>query len=773
MVMQTFLNILQRGRRQKILIVAIAAALSSAGSACAAAYAPWLMQIGVTDSVMSAANWGKGQLLGVVDTGIVANNAAFATGQVSSALSSCAAVTFKCPRSGFLDNNGHGTAVAAIAAGNSTSFFTASRGGYAVSRGSVISVAPNANILSEKVLNAQGSGYSTDVAKGVIKAADAGAAVINASISFGNPADIVAAINYAAAKGAFIVWAGGNDGKTLLGGANTSGLTSTAINHLIFAGSLNSKNVLSTFSDTPGAGSLVDASNTKTAYAARWAMAPGEAILAPYTPGGSSTWAFWSGTSMSTPIISGSLLLLQSAWPILKTKGTAANLLLATSTDMGAAGVDATYGNGLINLSAAFRPYGTLAVTQANGTSIAVSSLTGSLISGGALGSLAAVQSKLANYTAFDGYVRNFSVNLSGLIKSPSTAATTNPLPTNVNTGPTAIKLADGGELTYYQVPGANPADRLGLFGTNPEIQDRRIGYSMLTDKAGTTTAFGYGFPVQFSFARALFGDHELAIASSGLGVSGLSALAQGGGMFAYGMKLGDGDRTRIAVSYSSTVTAPANLAAAAVQEWSMPSATHIGIGLNRRLNDDISAAATVTMLHEKHGLLGSTYDPASPLNIGSANHSYGFGLSTAVKLDRNSSLLLESSFAGTRESSADGLFAGTTAIRSRSYGMTLMSKNLFRDNDRMTLSIKQPLRATSGKLAVVMPSVNEDGTPRYVTEWASLVPTGREVAYALSYDRPLGKSGTLSFQMGYRKDALNISGNNDAKVGAAWSVKF
>lgn len=79
--------------------------------------APWLTQMGVTNAILSAANWGSGQVLGVVDTGIVASNPVFAPSQVSTSLSSCAAVSFKCSN-GVLDDNGHGTAVASIAAAN-------------------------------------------------------------------------------------------------------------------------------------------------------------------------------------------------------------------------------------------------------------------------------------------------------------------------------------------------------------------------------------------------------------------------------------------------------------------------------------------------------------------------------------------------------------------------------------------------------------------------------------------------------------------------------
>ena len=45
------------------------------------------------------------------------------------------------------------------------------------------------------------------------------------------------------------------------------------------------------------------------------------------------------------------------------------------------------------------------------------------MISSGALGALTTVKAQLANYTAFDTYQRNFSVNLSGLIVTASSSS--------------------------------------------------------------------------------------------------------------------------------------------------------------------------------------------------------------------------------------------------------------------------------------------------------------------------------------------------------------
>lgn len=745
-------------------------AVFAAVPAGAATYAPWLTQIGVSDSILSAANWGRGQILGIVDTGIVANSPVFASGQVSASLSTCAAVSFRCSN-GVTDDNSHGTAVASIAAANRPSPYTFSTGGYTITAGSLIGVAPNANIVAEKVLSAAGSGYSTDVANGLKKAADAGATVINLSLTFGNSSDLVAAINYAAGKGAFIVWAGGNSAQALLNGANTNGLTAAAISHLVLAGSVSPKNTLSSFSNTPGSGGLVNTSNVKTNYSARWIEAPGESILAPSVTGGSGAWGSWSGTSMAAPVVSESLMLLQSAWPILRTNGTTANLLLATATDLGSKGVDATYGNGLVNLATAFQPYGALSVTQANGKTVAVSSLTGALISGGALGTLSSVQSKLAGYTAFDTYARNYSVNLSGLIKAPASGATLNPLPSNTNTGPVAMKLADGGEIAYMPMATTNSASALGVFGATTD-DDKRIGYAMLTDRAGNTTAFGYGYSVQHSYARALYGSDTWARLAAETGGANLANLAQGGGLFAYGTPLNVD--TRIAFSWSTSASPIEGQSITPTPAWAALHANNVSLGLSHRFTERLTGGFNLGSLNETHGLLGTTYDAGSTMSLGDSHRSTSVGFSLAVLLDPHSRLFLETAFASTRGGEGTGLFASASDLRARAQGMTYQRTQVFQKDDNLTLSVKQPLRLVSGNATLVMPAVNADtGVASFNRETVSLVPTGRETDYRIAYSRPLADSQTLSLEANMKRDVYHLAGNNESGIGLTWAMKF
>ncbi|WP_159107099.1 S8 family serine peptidase, partial [Azospirillum sp. B4] len=216
-----------------------AAALGDARMAGAQTYAAgystgWWSQLGLTNAIEVAATGGNGVTIGVVDTGAAAAQPDIA-GRVSAA-SSCAARSFTCPRA-YTDDNGHGTATAAIAAGAVTSTGAGMAG-----------VAPKASILAEKVLNASGSGTDTDVANGIIKAADAGARVINLSLTYLPTSAMVSAINYAAAKGTVLVFAGGNSATVLNGGASTQRLNTAALTPPGFAGSVTSANRLSSFS---------------------------------------------------------------------------------------------------------------------------------------------------------------------------------------------------------------------------------------------------------------------------------------------------------------------------------------------------------------------------------------------------------------------------------------------------------------------------------------------------------------------------------------------
>ena len=86
---------------------------------------------------------------------------------------------------------------------------------------------------------------------------------------------------------------------------------------------------------------------------------------------GSTTTAVCTGTSCSTPYVSGAAAIIRGRWPAM-TAAQVVQLLLTTATDLGAPGVDDEFGHGLLNIAAAFSAVGTTSAIDQRGASLNV-----------------------------------------------------------------------------------------------------------------------------------------------------------------------------------------------------------------------------------------------------------------------------------------------------------------------------------------------------------------------------------------------------------------
>lgn len=214
---------------------------------------------------------------------------------------------------GATDGNGHGTHVAGIAAAG-----TGDRTGTA-------GVAPSARIMPVRVLGADGTGSSADVARGITWAVDHGAEVINVSLGGGYSSAVDLAVDYAERQGVLVVAASGNAGPN--GARNYP----AALDDVLAVASHDQSGAVSSFSTQ---GDYVDLS------------APGSGIISTYPDG---RWASMSGTSMATPHVAGAAALLLAAQPELTPAQLRARLR-ATATDAGAPGFDVAHGWGRLDL---------------------------------------------------------------------------------------------------------------------------------------------------------------------------------------------------------------------------------------------------------------------------------------------------------------------------------------------------------------------------------------------------------------------------------------
>ena len=241
----------------------------------------------------------------------------------------------------YTDENGHGTHVAGIIAAQGLN-------------GGVKGVAPDASIYAVKALDSDGEGYTSDIISGIDWAIQNDMDII--SMSLGSDESSTAlknAIDTTYNDGILIVAAAGNDGNTRGTGTNIE--YPANYSSVIAVGAVNSNNTRASFSST---GSKLEIS------------APGVDIVSTYLNNG---YEKMSGTSMSTPFVTGDLALLKQKYPSY-TNVQLRQLLNSNVVDVGTLGKDSLYGYGLITA-----PTSTTATTVATPTaSVAAGTYTSS-----------------------------------------------------------------------------------------------------------------------------------------------------------------------------------------------------------------------------------------------------------------------------------------------------------------------------------------------------------------------------------------------------------
>ncbi len=220
------------------------------------------------------------------------------------------------------DPNGHGTHVAGIIAARLNGF-------------GVAGVAPKVLLYAIRVLDASGSGYVSDVAKGIVEATkgpdnnagtDDDADVI--SMSLGGPDSPVLrdAVIYAYSYGVVLVAAAGNEGAS-------QPSYPAAYPEVIAVGAIDINYQVPSWSNR----------NPDL-------VAPGVNILSTWKGGG---YAYASGTSMATPHVSATVALIQAlrlaSGHGKLTPDQVKDVLISTAIDLGPSGYDPAYGYGLVD----------------------------------------------------------------------------------------------------------------------------------------------------------------------------------------------------------------------------------------------------------------------------------------------------------------------------------------------------------------------------------------------------------------------------------------
>jgi thermitase len=241
---------------------------------------------------------GAGIRIGVVDTGVDLEHEDLAGKVVES--TSCLGTggdSAKC-KGNAQDDQGHGTHVSGIAAASKDN-----------GKG-IAGVAPDAQLVVAKVMNAQGTGAGSDVTAGVKWVVDHGAKVVN--LSLGDPAqpitalisenELKEAVEYTWSHGAIAVMASGNSGTGLgIEGANFGDMNA------IVVGATGPDDKSATYSTSTGEAKWAVAAPGGAADSAKKAN---DIYSTFWIKGQKNSYGYQAGTSMAAPHVSGAVALL-------------------------------------------------------------------------------------------------------------------------------------------------------------------------------------------------------------------------------------------------------------------------------------------------------------------------------------------------------------------------------------------------------------------------------------------------------------------------------
>ena len=668
---------------------------------------------------------GAGIKIGVVDSGIDVDSAEF-SGRVDPLSRDVAAFR------GIDDRGGHGTSVTAVAAA-------------ARNDSGMHGVAPEVVIVVARA-DEPGSCGDEDgctypdrnIARGVDLAVDAGARVINISLGGSAAASsLMRAIDRATAAGTVIVISAGNDGEANPDPLALAALSREARGRVLIAGSVDATNIISDFSNQAGVG------------AQHYLVTLGDRVRS-FDENGTAF--LYSGTSYAAPGVVGALALLFSAFPNL-TADQAIAIIKDTAVDLGAAGIDDVYGNGLLDLRQAFEPQGGLSIA---GTSMSAAPQDPLVTTGGAAGDAAKFGGALAGVVALDSYDRAFEVDISSSLRSsPARGRLAGALLSHAGGGAARVGAAELGFATQQgalALAGSNEERDLDVRGGTAPILRR--GYVEGAPAEGVSVAAAYGYAPD-----------ELNALANGVSAPSPAYLAQAGALDAEGIAAQAG--------LSAAVERGAlRISAAAAGGKAYDGLAGEALGGVRRLRFDIARqfpGASVSLgwehLREEGSFLGSRGSQA--LGVGGARSDF---VTAGGQVDVGGAwqLRAEAKAGVTQLETNGGLASGAGGLTATGFALGLSKPDAFAPGDMFGVQLSQPLRFESGRIDLSVPAGWDYAAEAPVLETRALrlSPSGRELALEAAYSRPFA-GGSITAN-GFYRHQPGHSASAPADIGVA-----
>ncbi|MFN3834337.1 MAG: S8 family peptidase [Glycocaulis sp.] len=646
----------------------------------------------------------------VIDSGINQSHPEF-TGRISSASRDIVS-----SRNSLDDIDGHGTGVAGVIAANKNN--TGSHG--VAFQSTILAIrADTPGSCEDDDPDDGGCRFSdTNLAASIDYAISQNVRVINMSLgrdigSSDNLSRTFAAMRRAVNAGIFIVISAGNSGEETDGTGDQPNFPANFANlpdaqgFVVAVGSVQcpgggencapGETVISPFSNRAG-----NAGST-------FLMAPGRRIFTPFLDSdeGNTQYVLYSGTSFAAPHVAGAIALLLQAFPNLQ-GNEALQILFDTALDLGAAGIDSTYGRGLLDLAAAFRPVGSTSVRFGAAEAVPMEMLMG--MPDGPYADWVWESGLLDDAVLRDGYRRPFHFtpnhpsfsSSSALAAMEGAAAASLARASRTRMGPATVNLR-----MNWQPPHLLrnlPAD---WYQSRPDISFA-MQHGALTVEAGR----GFSSPAPVS----------------GAGVSVLSETLFSGAVARFA-----GSREWVAASYDF------GPAALHMRSSSGETSAFNAIGLSYTVRSGALAGQTFGLE------TGSGQETGSVMGASLAGR---FGGEDAANTQFSAALWsgeLPLGWRGSvRAEYVTGQFNTPGALTvEEAIGASAWSAGADRPfaGGRLGFTLAQPLRVEQGRVSALVPvDVDREDRVTYERRFASLSPSGREVSLEAAWRRPLSE---------------------------------
>jgi hypothetical protein len=704
-----------------------------------------------------ASGWtGEGVTIAVVETGIDVDSPEFA-----GRLSPASRDMFDATSSRGLDaTDDHGTNVAMIAA--------AARDNLGILgmawRATVMALrsdTPNSCVSDSGSTDPDADCEFNDstVTQAIDYAVARGARVINLSLGGDPPAQSLRdAVARAAAAGVVIVVAAGNDGSANPD-AFGAAVDSAGNGAVIIAGSVDENGAISDFSDRAG--------NQPTHFLA----ARGEAVCCQYKDGqlyidDKGFIYLLSGTSYATPQIAGAAALLAQAFPNL-TGREIVDILLRSAFDAGAAGTDAIYGRGILDISRAFQPIGTTSLAGGGGT-LALTDSSG--VTSAAMGDAGAHAS--LQTIVLDEYKRAFGVDLAPTLRG---AVVSQPLYGAVGTPRRHLSAGNDAAAVAFTIDAGGRHGEVPRVGRLRLSLDEAEGARVLAAQVAlqlapkTRMAFAFANSPEGLVAQLQGQDRPAFIVAGGaVGDTGLYRTSDAS--FALRRQLGAWGLTVSAGSGKTWSAAAMHRAAVMRGRRDRHQVTDFAIAFDRRFGD-VSASLGLDWMREDATLLGAEFHDA-----------FGLAGADTLFLDAQATWAIAPGWRfgaalrnGWTAARGGGLVAEGSRLTSRAWSVDLSRTGLFGRDDSLSLRVAQPLRVERGGLNLMLPIDYSYATlsPVYGIRTLALSPQGRELDAELAWRGRLF-GGDAAASLFVRKDPGHYAGlPMDEGMALRWSTGF